>query len=484
MTKTRQWGKMVLMAGIILVASFFASQAGAQYQRIDGDPLRIDSYDDGSLAVYRLQSGIYVEQYYAGNAWGSVLYLNGVGGGLSFSGPYHGNTLFTPVSNTKPDGWTIVSVYDAGGTGVRLTQTISYTNGNAYYRKVWQIENRGGTTYTDNRFLHGGDSYFAGDDSSQGHWDAVLGMVYLTNPNPGLTGIMGFYGAVTTPADHYYEAGYSSVRTAMRNGQLPDTVDANYIDAGYSLQRNRATLAPGETWTIVSFEKWTESGFVQVFAPAEQTGDPGSVINYQFAVANYQAAVDTFNLTLTSSNGWVTSLPGGNTVTVPAGGSVAVNATVTIPAGAAAGTTDILTLRATSQADGTITNADRVTTIVPGAAAPAITISQSGDSGGGGGGGGCFIATAAYGSYMAEDVMVLRHFRDNYLLTNSFGRAFVRAYYKYSPPVADYIAKHESARKTTRIALTPVVYGVKYPVGLFLFAGLMIGLVVYRRKSK
>jgi len=105
-------------------------------------------------------------------------------------------------------------------------------------------------------------------------------------------------------------------------------------------------------------------------------------------------------------------------------------------------------------------------------------------SSGGGGGSGCFIATAAFGSYMAPDVMVLRNFRDNYLLTNSFGRAFVKLYYKYSPPVADYIAKHESLRTATRLALTPVVYTVKYPMGLFLFAGLMIGLVAYRRKGR
>jgi hypothetical protein len=116
--------------------------------------------------------------------------------------------------------------------------------------------------------------------------------------------------------------------------------------------------------------------------------------------------------------------------------------------------------------------------------APGFGAAASGPESSGGGGSGCFIATAAFGSYMAPDVMVLRSFRDNYLLTNSFGRAFVKLYYKYSPPLADYIAKHESLRTATRVALTPVVYSVKYPMGLFLFAGLMIGLAVYRRKSK
>jgi hypothetical protein len=83
--------------------------------------------------------------------------------------------------------------------------------------------------------------------------------------------------------------------------------------------------------------------------------------------------------------------------------------------------------------------------------------STSSTSAGNWGGGGCFIATAAYGSYMEPHVQVLPQFRDRFLLTNSAGKGFVRLYYTYSPPMANYIAKHDGLRAVVRWSLLPLV---------------------------
>ena len=91
--------------------------------------------------------------------------------------------------------------------------------------------------------------------------------------------------------------------------------------------------------------------------------------------------------------------------------------------------------------------------------------------------GGCFIATAAYGSYLDPNVQVLRDFRDDVLLTNTVGRKLVHVYYSNSPRFADYIARHDGARTATRLALTPVVYAVAYPLpALMILSALWYGL--------
>ena len=48
---------------------------------------------------------------------------------------------------------------------------------------------------------------------------------------------------------------------------------------------------------------------------------------------------------------------------------------------------------------------------------------------------GCYIATMVYGDYNHPQVMVLRRYRDEYLLKSFCGRCFVKIYYYLSPKV-------------------------------------------------
>jgi hypothetical protein len=111
---------------------------------------------------------------------------------------------------------------------------------------------------------------------------------------------------------------------------------------------------------------------------------------------------------------------------------------------------------------------------------------------GGGGGGGCFIATAAYGSLMERHVKILREFRDRFLLTNCVGKTLVNLYYKYSPPLADFIAEHDNLRAMVRVSLLPFVgfsrvalrFGILAAMLLALMlVSSLVGIVILKKKN-
>jgi len=72
----------------------------------------------------------------------------------------------------------------------------------------------------------------------------------------------------------------------------------------------------------------------------------------------------------------------------------------------------------------------------------------------------CFIATAAYGTATAEQLDVLRAFRDQVLLRSPLGSEFVAWYYQASPPVADFIAESSPLRTLVRELLVDPVVGL------------------------
>jgi len=77
--------------------------------------------------------------------------------------------------------------------------------------------------------------------------------------------------------------------------------------------------------------------------------------------------------------------------------------------------------------------------------------------GSGGSGGGCFIATAAFGSSLEPHVIILKEFRDKYLMVTGWGRKFVEFYYMASPLIADRIANNGPVKIMVRMCLYPIV---------------------------
>ena len=85
---------------------------------------------------------------------------------------------------------------------------------------------------------------------------------------------------------------------------------------------------------------------------------------------------------------------------------------------------------------------------------------------------GCFIATAAYGTDTAEELDILRKFRDAVLLPNSLGAEFVSLYYRTSPPMADFISQHEVLRTAVRVCfIDPIVKVLNWSHDLWLARG-------------
>jgi len=63
---------------------------------------------------------------------------------------------------------------------------------------------------------------------------------------------------------------------------------------------------------------------------------------------------------------------------------------------------------------------------------------------------GCFIATMAYGDYNHPQVLVLREFRDNYLLKTIAGEMLVNFYYWLSPKIVSRFGDNKSFKKRIR----------------------------------
>lgn len=70
---------------------------------------------------------------------------------------------------------------------------------------------------------------------------------------------------------------------------------------------------------------------------------------------------------------------------------------------------------------------------------------------------GCFIASAASVSPLEPNVRVIRKIRDRLFIGSAMCKALLSLYYRYSPPVADFIASKETSQLAVWYTLLPLV---------------------------
>jgi hypothetical protein len=259
--------------------------------------------------------------------------------------------------------------------------------------------------------------------------------------------------------------------TTENIGPLPNLRQALPFSTStpYRLTINVSVSAPpaetetlGGSVTFAPYGPWYDSlvpGLGQVYAPdtvvnLTATPFPGwAFLNWSGNVANLNSPSTTitmngsytvtanfvrqYNLTITSTAGGTVTTPGEGTFTYDQGTVVNLVATPTDGYRFVNWTGNVGTITSVNGANTITMNGD-------------YSITANFEKV-------CFIATAAYGTPMADEIETLREFRDKYLLTNPVGRALVDVYYAVSPPVAEFITEHLNLKPIVRAGLLPAV---------------------------
>ena len=157
----------------------------------------------------------------------------------------------TPVTGTGTAGdpFTVVIVVDAGTTGLRMTETLTYVAGQPQFNASLVFTNLGSTALTWDTF-HGSDLYLAANDSGY----AVLQGTSAGGRGADSSCIQLQYVILfltPTPADRWAGEGYSTIWDEISAGNLSNTIDAGICqDNGAAVQWSARTLNPGGSITI------------------------------------------------------------------------------------------------------------------------------------------------------------------------------------------------------------------------------------------
>lgn len=215
---------------------------------------------------------------------------------------------FTTVSQTAVQGtgssadpYRVVTIVDAGNTGVRIIQTDTYVVGSEAYRTDIQLSNSG--SGAKNVILYrAADCYLGTSDFGYGMMESGVGSVACTkNANNNPNGRILQYVPLTGGSQRY-EAGYAQVWVWIASKQpFPNTCRCNeLIDNGMGLSWNVALAAGGQS-TVSHMTTFSPLGSLPVTlqksADSSQS-TPGATNGYTITINNpNQSAVVLTSIT-------------------------------------------------------------------------------------------------------------------------------------------------------------------------------------------
>lgn len=309
----------------------------------------------------RSQSLFVNAKNYAGNAATTKYYVGGVAATAAESFFYKTSSVYydridiTKISQHKAT----VKMVKTGLVEVLLT--VDYPKNADYIIYRWDIKNLSPNQLPGLRFFTGGDTYSYGSDDGVGYWDAATNTIGVSK-NDGGTPVTVFIQGATTPyawdSRHYFNI--TSSVTSATNPFLTKTVDQTVHDNGVALEWRTGTLAVGGTWTIESYEKYSNKVItnLEVKAPLQQTISPGTTINIIFTVTNKSTAAISNIIPSTlidlAASGWTVSTSA-TPISLAAGETKNITVSVTCPTNAATETVAKVTTTATA---GTVTAND------------------------------------------------------------------------------------------------------------------------------
>ena len=282
------------------------------------------------------------------------------------------------------------------------------------------------------------------------------------------------YGTVTTSSNQVdWDIGAEEswtvfFRGAVNEGSPPEnprdlivfsTMGGSVLAPGDGTSALRDFTAPAFTYeagTVVNliavpeeghrFVRWT--GDVATIADVNAASTTIAMGGHYSVRAHFEPT-PTYDLTISSTAGGSVTTPGEGTITYYEGTPVSLVATPATGYRFVGWTGDVATVADHNAASTTITIDGNYSITADFEEEPLVPT-------------GCFIATAAYGTAAAEQIDVLREFRDAVLLDRMAGARLVALYYRFSPPVADFIAGNSVLRGLVReLLVTPVAWMIE-----------------------